>query len=77
MKPVQVLFGDELLAQLDADDEVEKLGRSRVLRQLVTEYLAQRRRDALDAQYATGYGGDVRVHEELDGWDEEGTWPDD
>jgi hypothetical protein len=75
MKPVQVLFDDELLADLDADDEVRRLGRSRVLRDLAAEYLGQRRRAALDAQYAAGYGGDSRVNEELEGWDEEGTWP--
>jgi len=76
MKPVQVLFDDDLLGELDADAEVKKLGRSKVLRALAAEYLEQRRQAALDAQYAAGYGGDFRVSEELEGWGGEGAWPD-
>lgn len=75
MKPVQVLFDDELLAELDADDEVQARGRSQVLRQLVAGYLRRRREAALDAQYAAGYGAPERVSDELTGWDEEGEWP--
>lgn len=76
MKPVQVLFDDELLAALDADDEVQASGRSKVLRQLVAGYLERRRQAALDAQYAAGYGANNRVSDELSGWDEESEWPD-
>jgi hypothetical protein len=76
MKPVQVLFDDELLAELDTDAEVQRVGRSKVLRGLAAEYLEQRRTEKLDAQYAAGYGGDACVSEELTGWEEEGEWPD-
>jgi len=77
MKPVQVLFDEGLLAELDSDEEVQRVGRSRVLRQLAASYLRQRREAALDARYHEGYGADSRVGEELEGWAEEGVWPDD
>jgi len=77
MKPVQVLFDDELLAELDTDPEVRKRGRSKILRELVAGYLKQRRQSMVDSQYAAGYGGDANVREDLAGWDEEGEWPDD
>ena len=76
MKPVQVLFDESLLAELDTDDEVKKHGRSRVLRDLVSGYLRSRRQEILDSQYAAGYGSESQVCEEFDGWDEEGEWPD-
>ena len=76
MKPVQVLFDESLLAELDTDADVLKHGRSKILRELVASYLKERRQAALDSQYAAGYGGDTQVHEDLAGWDEEGEWPD-
>lgn len=77
MKPVQVLFDEELLAELDADEQVQKVGRSRVLRQLAASYLKRRHEADVDARYAAGYGEGSSVGEELQGWDEEGVWPDD
>ncbi len=74
MKPVQILMDDELLAGLDADEEVRRSGRSKVLRGLVSAYLESRREARLDAQYRKGYGDDLRVSEELEGWDDEGSW---
>jgi metal-responsive CopG/Arc/MetJ family transcriptional regulator len=76
MKPVQVLFDEALLDELDADTDVQARGRSKVLRDIVAAYLKQRREVQLDAQYASGYGGEAGVSEELAGWDEEGEWPD-
>jgi len=75
MKPVQILIDEELLAGLDEDEEVRRSGRSKVLRGLVSAYLESRREARLDAQYREGYGDDLRVSEELEGWDEEGSWP--
>jgi metal-responsive CopG/Arc/MetJ family transcriptional regulator len=76
MKPVQILIDEELLEALDADSEVQKLGRSRVIRELAAQYLRRRRRLEVDASYARGYGDGVQVAEDLSGWDEEGVWPD-
>jgi len=75
MKPVQILIDEEQLAGLDEDEEVRRAGRSRVLRGLIAAYLERRREARLDLQYRQGYGDDLRVSEELDGWDEEGSWP--
>jgi len=75
MKPVQVLIDEELLAGLDADEEVRRIGRSKVLRGLIATYLESRREARLDLQYRQGYGKTLQVSEELDGWDEEGSWP--
>jgi metal-responsive CopG/Arc/MetJ family transcriptional regulator len=78
MKPVQLLFDEELLAELDSDERVQRVGRSEVLRELAASYLRKRREAALDARYAEGYGGGAsKVSEELEGWVEEGVWPDD
>jgi metal-responsive CopG/Arc/MetJ family transcriptional regulator len=75
MKPVQILIDEELLAGLDEDEDVRLKGRSKVLRGLVAAYLESRREARLDAQYRQGYGDDLRVSEELEGWAEEGVWP--
>jgi metal-responsive CopG/Arc/MetJ family transcriptional regulator len=75
MKPVQILMDEELLAGLDGDEEVRRSGRSKVLRGLVAAYLESRRETRMDEQYRQGYGDALRVSEELDGWDEEGSWP--
>jgi len=75
MKPVQILIDEELLANLDADEEVRSGGRSKVMRRLIAGYLDSRREERIDAQYRQGYGDQPRVAEELEGWAEEGTWP--
>lgn len=75
MKPVQILIDEELLERLDEDEEVRLSGRSKVMRELVSAYLESQRDARLDAQYKQGYGDGIRVSEELDGWGEEGSWP--
>ena len=75
MKPVQILIDEELLERLDEDDEVRLRGRSKVLRELVSAYLESQRDARIDAQYKRGYGDGLQVSEELEGWGEEGAWP--
>jgi metal-responsive CopG/Arc/MetJ family transcriptional regulator len=75
MKPVQILIDEELLAGLDADEEVRRGGRSKVLRGLIAAYLESRREARLDLQYRQGYGDNLQVSEELEGWEGEGSWP--
>jgi len=77
MKPVQILIDEELLAHLDSDEEVQRTGRSKVMRRLIAGYLESRREARFDTQYRQGYGDQPRVAEELEGWAEEGTWPED
>ncbi len=66
---------DELLAKLDADEEVQREGRSAVLRRAAEEYLRKRRREDIARQYAQAYGtGDFSA--DFSGWEDEGAWPD-
>ena len=44
MKAIQVMFDEDLLARLDADEGVKEKGRSAVLREATAAYLERRRR---------------------------------
>jgi metal-responsive CopG/Arc/MetJ family transcriptional regulator len=75
MKPVQILIDEALLAELDADDEVRREGRSAVLRQAVREYLKRRRRQAIARQYREAYADGQGLGDEFEGWEKQGEWP--
>ena len=57
MKAVQIMFDEDLLAELDETSEVREKGRSAVLRQLTSDFLRQRREQEIDAQYERAYAG--------------------
>jgi predicted transcriptional regulator len=57
MKTVQVMFDEELPAELDRTAEVREKGRSAVLRQLTSDYLREHREQEIDAQYERAYAG--------------------
>ena len=76
MKAIQITLDDDLLARLDADDEVRRDGRSAVLRRAADEYLRRRRKQAIADQYATAYGADPGLGAEFTDWEDEGVWPD-
>ena len=76
MKAIQITVDDRLLARLDADPEVKRLGRSAVFRRAVEAYLAHRRRRSIADAYRRGYGSGAGLGEEFEGWSEEGVWPD-
>ena len=76
MKAVQVMFDERLLARLDATPEVRSEGRSAVLRRAVEHYLERRRRFAVAEGYRKAYGEGSAVADELNGWTEQGAWPD-
>jgi len=75
MKPIQVLFDEQLLRALDADEEVRKVGRSAVLRRAAAEYLRRSRSHRIAEQYRRAYSGKAKVPGELEGWSSEGVWP--
>lgn len=75
MKVIQVSVDEELLARLDADEEVRRDGRSAVLRRAADEYLRRRRKRAIAAQYAAGYKATSGLGREFSGWEDEGAWP--
>ena len=75
MKAIQITVDDRLLARLDSDPEVKRLGRSAVFRQAVDAYLRQRRRRTVSEAYRRAYGSGKELGSELEGWEEEGAWP--
>ena len=76
MKAIQVMFDDELLAELDETADVRERGRSAVLRQLAAEFVRQRREREIDAQYERAYAGTKDPFgRDFEGWEEEGVWP--
>ncbi|MEW5981210.1 MAG: ribbon-helix-helix protein, CopG family [Acidobacteriota bacterium] len=75
MKPIQVMFDEHLLRQLDADAEVQRDGRSAVLRRAAAEYLRRRRSRRIKAAYESAYGSGEGLGDEFSGWVREGSWP--
>ncbi len=75
MKAIQIMLDERLLEQLDATEEVQKEGRSAVLRRAVEAYLRQRRRASIATQYRKAYRGDKGLGKEFAGWEGQGVWP--
>ena len=76
MKTIQVMFDEDLLAELDETAEVREKGRSAVLRQLASNFLRRRRKQETDAQYERAYAGVADpLGKDFEGWEEEGLWP--
>ena len=75
MKAIQITVDDRLLARLDRDQEVKRLGRSAVFRRAVEAYLRYRRKVEVADAYRRAYGGRRGAAPELDGWAEESVWP--
>jgi metal-responsive CopG/Arc/MetJ family transcriptional regulator len=74
MKAIQLTMDEELLEALDASEEVRREGRSAVVRRATAEYLQRSRRREIARQYREGYQGE-NIGEELEGWTDEGVWP--
>jgi metal-responsive CopG/Arc/MetJ family transcriptional regulator len=76
MKTIQVMFDEDLLAELDETADVREKGRSAVLRQLASDFLRQRRQQEIDAQYERAYAGvEDPLGKDFEGWEDEGVWP--
>lgn len=76
MKPVQVMFDEELLKRLAESDEVRQRGRSEVVRRAVDDYLRRREQEDIANRYRDAYSDTRSLGEELEGWTDEGVWPD-
>ena len=74
MKAIQITLDDRLLARLDADPDVRRLGRSAIFRQATEAWLAHRKKRAITDAYHQAYGRRPRRNE-LDDWADEGVWP--
>ncbi len=75
MKPIQLMIDPDLLADLDATEEVQREGRSAVLRRAVAEYLERRRRYEVRERYRQAYRSGTGIGNEYEGWEEQGSWP--
>lgn len=75
MKAVQITMDERLLARLDADEDVRRLGRSAVLRRAVDEYLRRRREARIAEAYRRAYGEEGGLGPEWAGWEDERAWP--
>ena len=62
MKAIQVMLDERLLETLDASEEVQKEGRSAVLRRAVEAYLRQRQRASIATEYRKAYRGTASTH---------------
>jgi predicted transcriptional regulator len=70
VKVVKILLSEDLVTEFDETAEVRERGRSAVLRQLVGDFLRQRRERELDTQYERAYKqGDSPLGEEFEGWE--------
>ncbi len=70
MKAVQIMFEEDLLAELDDTAEVREKGRSAVMRELASDFLRRRRKREIDAQYERAYAGvEDPLGEDFEGWE--------
>jgi hypothetical protein len=69
MKAIQVVLDEDLLARLDASEEVKAEGRSAVISRAAAEYLV--RREAISAQYRRAYSDGPGLGEEFEGWEDQ------
>lgn len=75
MKAIQITIDEKLLERLDASPEVEREGRSAVLRRAAEEYLRAQRRREIAERYRRAYADGEGLGDEFAGWEDEGTWP--
>ena len=66
------MFDERLLEKLDATKEVQKEGRSAVLRRAVEAYLRQHAHASIALQYRKAYRGGQGLGKEFAGWEEQG-----
>ena len=77
MKAIQITLDEALLERLDAHPTVKEQGRSAVLREAAAAYLARKDAEDIAHRYRAGYGDAAGVDADLEGWADEGAWPED
>jgi metal-responsive CopG/Arc/MetJ family transcriptional regulator len=75
MKAIQVMFDESLLRRLEENGEVQRVGRSAVVRRAVEAYLRDAERESIADRYRRAYATGEEAVGELEGWSEEGAWP--
>lgn len=77
MKAIQITIDEELLRRLDATAEVQREGRSAVIRRAAEEYLLRRQRQQIRERYEAAYGDGAGLEDEFADWEGQGVWPGD
>jgi metal-responsive CopG/Arc/MetJ family transcriptional regulator len=76
MKAIQITVDDRLLARVDRHPDAKRLGRSALFRRAVEAYLREHRRTEIAEAYRRAYGrGRGKKDDDLEGWEQEGAWP--
>lgn len=75
MRAIPITLDEETLQALDADEEVQRTGRSALFRALAREYLRRRQARRIRERYARAYGKDGGADPEWEGWEDQGAWP--
>jgi hypothetical protein len=75
MKAIQIMMDEGLLREIDSDEEVVKSGRSAFFRKIAADYLRRRRRAWIVREYRAAYASSGDADSDLEGWEEEGVWP--
>ena len=68
---------EALLEKLDRHPAVQERGRSSVLREAAAEFLKRHEADEIAQRYRAGYRNAAAIDDEIDGWPDEGAWPQD
>lgn len=76
MRVIQISIEEDLLANLDATEQVVERGRSAVIREAVRRWLAHERERRIVDGYRRAYADGDGLGPDWVGWDEEGAWPD-
>ncbi len=74
MKPIQITFDEELLAELDERPEVRERGRSAVLREAAAAYLVKKRSEDIARQYEQAYTRAPQSEAEVAEWESVQAW---
>lgn len=74
MRAVKVMLDEQLLERLHATGEVQRDGRSAVVRRAVAAYLRKRARASIANQYRRAYRSGQGLSQEFGGWEEQGVW---
>ena len=72
-KAIQITIDEGLLKVLDEDPEIRAEGRSAVFQRVLSQYVKSKRRASIAQAYRRGYGKEGTP--DLEGWADEGAWP--
>lgn len=76
MQAIQIDIDETLLARIDADEVARREGRSALVNRALQAYFQRSAQADISGRYRRAYADAASIDEELEGWTEEGVWPD-